>query len=466
MKDNFSVVITVIVLVMLIVIFPLYNYFERQDDMSYNLVLRATTNFVDTVLGSGYIDQETYDNFVNIIAATGNMYDIELEAHKKFLIKNPDNTSTNEYIEVYEIDYNNDIFESLENNTTSNSLLDKKILKSGAYKFNEGDQFYIKLTNSNTTMAGAIFNTIVPTANKKRISVNYGGIIKNNSWKEVDATYLVYAKGGSFVLNSTSHPNLKSSMHVLPQNAKIDFKAIANVSNWWSNPSYNWEIKYSNGTSKIINSTTNYNANAVEDGILTIDFTNHLGFNSVTSWAVNEEGQVTSSDTIPIYVANNEQSAAIIKAQDGKSAKGTISTPDKNILPDNVEVDWYTFAVDVSAGHSGEDHWRIIGIRRDGSEVDLTPYENVENSNVTYPDGRRLPVIIVGTGNLCYRKTSNGVRVGSGTEPRKIEVHGIVQLRMEYIVTGSSHVNGCLKPYSNGGGSNVRYTIGYRTIEE
>ena len=461
MKDNLSVVITVIVLVMLMVIFPLYNYFERQDDMSYNLVLRATTNFVDTVLGSGYIDQESYDNFVNTIAATGNMYDIELEAHRKLLIKNPDNTSANEYIEAYEIDYNNDIFESLDNNLASVTSLGKKSLKAGAYKFNEGDQFYVKLSNSNTTMAGAIFNSIVPTAKKKRISVNYGGVIKNNSWKEVDSTYLVYSKDSNFVLKSTSHPNLKSSMHVLPSNANITFKAEANVSNWWSNPSYNWEIKYANGTSRIINSTTNYNAKAVQDGILTIDFSSSIGFNSVTAWAVSEEGQVTSSDLMTIYVANNAQSAAIVRAPDRQSAKGTISTPDKSILPDNIEVDWYTFAVDVSTGHSGEDYWRIIGIKRDGSEVDLTP-----KTEVKYPNGSTL-LIRWGVGNYSnYRWTNNGVRVGSQISPMKVEESGIVQIRMEYVVTGSGHVNGCLKPYSNGGGSNVRYTIGYRSVEE
>lgn len=52
MKDNLSIVISMIIFVILIVIFPLYNYFERQDDMSYNLALKTTTNFVDEVTES------------------------------------------------------------------------------------------------------------------------------------------------------------------------------------------------------------------------------------------------------------------------------------------------------------------------------------------------------------------------------------------------------------------------------
>ena len=35
--------------------------------MSYNLVLKATTNFADQVMNNGYIDQLMYNNFVNMI---------------------------------------------------------------------------------------------------------------------------------------------------------------------------------------------------------------------------------------------------------------------------------------------------------------------------------------------------------------------------------------------------------------
>ena len=78
MKDNLSIVITIIILVLLMVFFPLYNFFERQDDMSYNLVLKATSNFADEVMNNGYIDQRGYNNFVTNLANTGNVYDIEV----------------------------------------------------------------------------------------------------------------------------------------------------------------------------------------------------------------------------------------------------------------------------------------------------------------------------------------------------------------------------------------------------
>ena len=184
MKDNLSIVVTMLIFVILIVIFPLYNYFERQDDMSYNLALKATTNFVDEVLENGYITQDMYKEYTSELANTGNIYDIQLEAHKKVLTNNLANS--NNYDEQFKIEYNKDI---LADNSDAENIMDASIVKGNAYYLNEGDQFYVKMNNSNTTMAGAIFNTIVPTASKERISVNYGGVVKNQAWEKVDAKY-------------------------------------------------------------------------------------------------------------------------------------------------------------------------------------------------------------------------------------------------------------------------------------
>lgn len=189
MKDNLSIVILMIIFVMLIVFFPLYNYFERQDDMSYNLVLRETTTFVDKVLSNGYISNDTYQEFLDSLANTGNLYDVQLEAHKRIITSDTQNNAKGykDYIEQYEIDYNDDILSI--DSTKNNANLTNKQIKGGIYTLEIGDQFYVKLKNSSTTMAGAIFNSIISTSSTERIVVNYGGIVKNNSWKKVDANY-------------------------------------------------------------------------------------------------------------------------------------------------------------------------------------------------------------------------------------------------------------------------------------
>lgn len=188
MRDNLSIIITIILLVLLMVIFPLYNFFERQDDMSYNLVLKATSNFVDEVMNNGYIDQRSYTNFVNELGNTGNVYDIEIEAHRKVLTASEVNgENVDEYSEQSYIDYNDDIFNSLETDTTSNLM--QRSIKNNIYYFNPKDEIYVKVKNSNMTMAGSLFNVIIPASDKTRIEINYGGIIKNNAWRLIDATY-------------------------------------------------------------------------------------------------------------------------------------------------------------------------------------------------------------------------------------------------------------------------------------
>ncbi len=178
MQDNLSIVITMIIFVTLVVIFPLYNLFERQDDMSYTLALKATTSFVDEIRNNGYIDSRNYTNFVTQLSTTGNTYDIQIEAHKKTLIIDVRNPA--QYLEQYSVDYTQDILNIINTGTTNVSGI---VLKDNAYLLNQEDQIYVKLRNVNTTMAGAIFNAIIPTANKERIVVNYGGVIKNSSWK-------------------------------------------------------------------------------------------------------------------------------------------------------------------------------------------------------------------------------------------------------------------------------------------
>lgn len=208
MKDNLSIVITIILLVVLIVIFPLYNYFERQDDMSYNLALKATTNFVDEVLKSGYITEQMYSDYISELANTGNIYDVSLEAHRKKL--GPDSKKDDVYNEMYIVDYNNDILDKNTENV-SNVTLESGSIKNGVYTLNRDDKFYVKLKNASTTMAGAIFNAIVPTSKEERIVVNYGGIVKNNAWEKVDSTFSAHMRNPELPVISTSKNQLETS---------------------------------------------------------------------------------------------------------------------------------------------------------------------------------------------------------------------------------------------------------------
>lgn len=243
MQDNLSIIITMIIFVTLVVIFPLYNLFERQDDMSYTLALKATTSFVDEIRNNGYIDQKGYNEFVAQLGNTGNSYDIELEAHRKILIEDVNNPG--EFLEQYKIDYNQDILNVINTGTTN---ITGKVLKDNAYLLNEDDQIYVKLKNSNTTMAGAIFNAIIPTAKKDRIVVNYGGVVKNSSWDKVESTIHSFTTKPSNPIVTKNGSAIAGNMITVEAGVGINFTALSTPSDWWKRiSSYTWTFQYADG---------------------------------------------------------------------------------------------------------------------------------------------------------------------------------------------------------------------------
>ena len=86
MKDTLSMIVAVIFIVVLLVLLPLYNYFERQDDMSYNLTLKTVTMFVDEVAQNGYIDQNMYDNLLQDLLLLEILMTFKLRLKRRYLL--------------------------------------------------------------------------------------------------------------------------------------------------------------------------------------------------------------------------------------------------------------------------------------------------------------------------------------------------------------------------------------------
>ncbi|MGN1012745.1 MAG: hypothetical protein ACI4ON_02810 [Clostridia bacterium] len=193
MKDTLSMIVAVIFIVILLVILPLYNYFERQDDMSYNLALKTVTMFVDEVTQNGYIDQNMYDKFIQRLGTTGNSYDIQIEAQKKILTIDPNNVSPDDgketYIEQYKSYYNKDIFND-ETGKTSNIIDKDNSLKNDIFFLDVGDKFYVTVKNTNTTMASALLSVITSGVTKEKVNITYGATVKNNNWENTEISQL------------------------------------------------------------------------------------------------------------------------------------------------------------------------------------------------------------------------------------------------------------------------------------
>ncbi len=181
MKDNISIIFAAIIGVILIVILPLFSILDRQDSMAYNVVLTQTTKFVDNIRNNGFIDRDSYNNYISALASTANTYKVELEVYKKRLI--PDVESGKDvYIEDVELFNTMDVLEVIE----SEESIENSNEKNNVYLLKENDEVYIKVYNTNMTTGSILYNFFAGTYIDKVIDISYGGIVNNVNWELFD----------------------------------------------------------------------------------------------------------------------------------------------------------------------------------------------------------------------------------------------------------------------------------------
>lgn len=183
MKDNISIIFTAIIGTFLIVLLPLYSILDRQDSMSYNVVLTETTNFVDNIRNNGFIDKESYYDYISALASTSNTYKVTMEAYRKTLIRETDengNIIPYSWVEEIELYNTKDILEVLEGDNTSNLQSNKA---NNVYLFNQNDEIYVKVHNTNITAGSVIYNVVAGATNNEVINVSYGGVVNKVNWE-------------------------------------------------------------------------------------------------------------------------------------------------------------------------------------------------------------------------------------------------------------------------------------------
>ena len=108
MGDSLGTVIVIAIAAILMFVFPVMTMADRTDDVSQLTVQTETTEFVDEIRTTGKITPEKYDQFVQSITSTGNLYDVDIEV--KVLDENPgkksvqvqrDKLGENYYFEVF-----------------------------------------------------------------------------------------------------------------------------------------------------------------------------------------------------------------------------------------------------------------------------------------------------------------------------------------------------------------------------
>ncbi|KAB3525460.1 hypothetical protein [Alkaliphilus serpentinus] len=179
MGDSLSKIVAIIIGVFLLFIYPISNMFERQDDITRIFVLAETTKLVDSVRNLGYITPTMYLEFSNNLAATNNLYDIQMEHRRKVydpLYDDPTIPSTfkDTFNINYTANYTEDIMETLFPDPPNTD---------GKYTFSKGDYFLVKVTNRNKTIATRIHEMLYATfLSTEKIIVKYGGMIKDEDY--------------------------------------------------------------------------------------------------------------------------------------------------------------------------------------------------------------------------------------------------------------------------------------------
>ena len=173
MGDSLGTVIVIAIAAILMFVFPVMTMADRTDDVSQLTVQTETTEFVDEIRTTGKITPEKYDQFVQSITSTGNLYDVDIEV--KVLDENPGvKTTQTSYTKIgeniYYTQYTTQILNEIEQNDKH-----KKVLK-------EGDIVTVKALNTNTTIAQLLRNFLYRVAGNdtSSIAASHSGIITSN----------------------------------------------------------------------------------------------------------------------------------------------------------------------------------------------------------------------------------------------------------------------------------------------
>ena len=171
MSDTLITIIAIFLAAILMFVFPLLTMSERTDDVAQLSVQTATADFVNTTKTIGKITDDNYASFVQVLGATGNSYDIEMEV--KHLDENIGKKSA--WTEGSVIGEN--VYYS-----TYTSQIEEALEDSGVYKLKEGDIFSVSVKNTNTTISQTLRNFFYTVSgnNTYQIFAQASGIVTAN----------------------------------------------------------------------------------------------------------------------------------------------------------------------------------------------------------------------------------------------------------------------------------------------
>lgn len=162
--NSFGRIVDIIVLIIMTFIIPILYMAQKEDYVLETAITTQTAFFTDTIRNNGYIDEEGYNAFYDWLIKSNNLYDIEISHYKKVVIEDENNG----YIMDYEY--------------VSNDEIIKQITKNEKYEMKIGDFISVNVVGKDNTFGTKIFNMLTGIDTTNKISVSYGGVIRDENY--------------------------------------------------------------------------------------------------------------------------------------------------------------------------------------------------------------------------------------------------------------------------------------------
>ncbi|ADC52223.1 MULTISPECIES: hypothetical protein [Alkalihalophilus] len=184
MPNPVSFIASFFIAIAVMVVFPLYQLLDRQEDQAQILAQTATVSFVDSVRNKGYITPNMYEEYFQLLHSSGYTFDIEIEHQAKSyhpVYEDPANPSTftGEYIVTYDHYYNSQILEIL---FPDNTLQQDNVTR--RYELIAGDFINVRVKNSTYTPVSILRDAVTNHASDDPTSIHilYGGMVHNEDY--------------------------------------------------------------------------------------------------------------------------------------------------------------------------------------------------------------------------------------------------------------------------------------------
>ena len=171
MSDTLMAIIGIFIAVILMFILPLSIMANKNDEIAQTVVQVAVSDFVETVTNQGRITEFDYNKLVQKISATGNAYDIQIEAqiiddNSRRATSTADSSQTGEY-KYYSV--------------YTNTIMDK-IRNDGFYELKKDDYVIVNVKNINITLGTQFKNMFYKLVGKDTytIGTSSSGIVVNS----------------------------------------------------------------------------------------------------------------------------------------------------------------------------------------------------------------------------------------------------------------------------------------------